>query len=114
VVGQNKLKKTAIVFGIVIGITGIGLIVVSDQTRCEITGGYWGFMSSEDPTKSCNPSTSDAGKECTDSSQCEGFCKAEEGLEIYSEATGICSQHVLYAGCTWEIKNGLVEPPWCF
>jgi len=106
--------KPVVIIGMVLGIVGIGLIVISDQTRCEITGGYWGFISSDDLTKTCNPHTSDEGKECTDSSQCEGFCKAEEGLEIYSEAIGVCSRYVLYAGCTWEIKNGVVEPPWCY
>jgi len=106
--------KPVVIIGIAVGIFGIVLIVVSDQTRCEITGGNWGFISSEDPTKSCNPRTFDEGKECTDSSQCEGFCQAKEGLEIYSEATGICSGNVLYAGCTWEIENGVVQPLWCF
>ena len=32
----------------------------------------------------------DAGVQCTDSSQCQSFCQAKEGSEINSESSGMC------------------------
>lgn len=44
---------------------------VSEQTKCEISGGLWGFWNNmPSSTESCNPPTSDEGMKCTDSSQC--------------------------------------------
>lgn len=46
----------------------------------------------------CNMRTNDAGKWCTDSSQCEGFCIADN----QDDHSGFCTEHVqLGDGCGW-------------
>jgi hypothetical protein len=54
----------------------------------------------------CNLLTSDFGKECTDSSQCEGYCIAENE----NSNSGKCSEYdMLEDGCGWlEVVNGEV------
>ena len=85
----------------------------SGKEQCEIAGGLWGIWGNRSPaTASCNPSASDAGKECTDSSQCQSFCQAKEGSEINTEDTGMCYGYEL-AICMQEVRNGVVEPEWC-
>jgi len=87
--------------------------IIPGKEQCEIAGGLWGIWSNRSPaTASCNPSTSDVGKECTDSSQCQSFCQANEGAEINSEEAGTCYGYEL-ATCMQEVRNGVVDPEWC-
>lgn len=61
--------------------------------------------------------TSDTGKECTDSSQCEGYCTTdlpEIYMKIISEngpmeMTGNCSEEYELTGCYSMVKNGFVD-----
>ena len=83
------------------------------RNECESTGGKWGIWSNYPfVSGTCNPPTSDARAECTDSSQCESFCQAKEGAVIGSDDTGMCYGFEL-AICMQEIKNGVVDPEWC-
>lgn len=50
----------------------------------------------------CNLRTSDAGKICTDSSQCEGICLAENE----NSKSGKCSETESVLGCVFEMTNG--------
>ena len=87
--------------------------IIPGKEKCEIAGGLWGIWGNAVPViEECNPSTSDVGKECTDSSQCQSFCQANEGAEIDSEASGMCYGYEL-AICLQEVRNGVVEPEWC-
>ncbi len=87
--------------------------IISPQKQCENEGGLWGIWSNAiDSSPMCNPSTSDLGKECTDSSQCQSFCQAKEGSEINTEDTGSCYGFEL-AICMQEVRNGVVDPEWC-
>jgi len=86
---------------------------MANQKQCEDIDGLWGIWSNRSPaTASCNPSTSDGGKECSDSSQCQSFCQAKEGSEINTEDTGICYGYEL-AICMQEVRNGMIDPMWC-
>ncbi len=86
---------------------------IPEQKQCEMEGGLWGIWGNAVPVVlTCNPSTSDVGKECTDSSQCQSFCQAKEGSEINTEETGMCYAYEL-AICMQEVRNGVVEPTWC-
>jgi len=81
--------------------------------QCEIAGGLWGIWGNQVPViESCNPSTSDGGMECSDSSQCQSFCQAKEGAQIGTEDTGMCYGYEL-AICMQEVRNGMVDPEWC-
>jgi len=87
--------------------------IIPGKEQCEIAGGLWGIWGNQPSlTASCNPATSDVGKECTDSSQCQSFCQANEGAEINSEETGMCYGYEL-AICMQEVRNGVVEFEWC-
>jgi len=104
-------KQYFIIVGIVIAIA-LGAILIylqtgedissgiSEQKQCEMEGGLWGIWGNAVPVVlTCNPSTSDIGKECTDSSQCQSFCQAKEGAQIGIEDTGMCYAYEL-AICT--------------
>ncbi len=87
--------------------------IIPGKEECEIAGGLWGIWGNDSSASaSCNPSTFDVGKECTDSSQCQSFCQANEGSEINSEEAGVCYGYEL-AICMQEVRNGVVEFEWC-
>jgi len=86
---------------------------LSEQEQCEIAGGLWEIWGNiSNATNSCNPATSDAGKVCTDSSQCQSFCQANQGAQINSEEAGTCYGYEL-AICMQEVRDGVVDPEWC-
>jgi hypothetical protein len=86
---------------------------IPENKKCEMSGGLWGIWSNHSSEKdSCNPSTSDVGMECNDSSQCQSFCQAKEGSKISNKETGTCYGHEL-AICMQEVANGIVQPEWC-
>ncbi len=87
--------------------------IIPGKEQCEIAGGLWGIWGNQVPViVLCNPSTSDAGKECSDSSQCQSFCQAKEGAQIGIEATGMCYEYE-FAICMQEVRNGAVDAEWC-
>jgi len=87
--------------------------IIPGKEQCEIAGGLWGIWGNQlSATASCNPSTSDVGKECSDSSQCQSFCQAKEGSEINSESIGMCYGYEL-AICMQEVRNSVVDFEWC-
>ena len=87
--------------------------IIPGKEQCEIAGGLWGIWGNQVPViELCNPSTSDGGKECSDSSQCQSFCQAKEGAQIGIEDTGMCYGYEL-AICLQEVRNGVVVPEWC-
>ena len=88
-------------------------VLALGKEQCEIAGGLWGIWGNQLPvTASCNPSTSDGGKECSDSSQCQSFCQAKEGAQIGIEDTGMCYEYE-FAICMQEVRNGVVDAEWC-
>jgi len=87
--------------------------IIPGKEQCEIAGGLWGIWGNQAPAiAECNPSTSDGGKECSDSSQCQSFCQAKEGSEINSESVGMCYGYEL-AICMQEVRNGVAQNEWC-
>ena len=48
----------------------------------------------------------DAGKACTDKSQCEGACILEGNLEPASDVTGQCQETNRQFGCYAKVVNG--------
>ncbi|MFA6534194.1 MAG: hypothetical protein WCT37_03405 [Patescibacteria group bacterium] len=61
----------------------------------------WGIA----PVESCNLSTTDGGKVCTDFSQCQGTCLGENIKSI----EGKCTDWVRTGGCQSILKNGKIE-----
>jgi len=86
---------------------------IPEDKECEMSGGLWGLWGNAvDSAEQCNPTTTDQGAECTDSSQCQSYCQAKDGSGINSNDSGTCYGFE-YAICMQEINNGTVQPEWC-
>lgn len=66
-------------------------------------------------TLACIKPFRDAGKVCSDKSECQGLCKAPESSVVGSRSTGICQKdtHDFY-GCYDKIEQGIVVGGVCF
>ena len=63
---------------------------------------------------SCVQKYADAGKTCSDSSDCTGECRIEAGLvEVGTQATGFCSIDSDPCGCFQLIVNGIAKHAVC-
>ena len=108
-----------------------------EKIECEIKGGS--LYRSSDISYSCAFFTTDGGKSCTDSNQCEGYCKPVhvitmvknysspfmgypafecEGMELKYRAscynhTGVCSDTTEQYHCGIEFVNGEIQPTGC-
>ena len=83
---------------------------------CRAAGGRWA-VPSVGPGR-CVLSCPNAGKPCTDASQCGcGFCESEglgtEPVPFLENATGNCSRTDDYGGCHALVKNGTRYPMLC-
>ena len=79
-----------------------------DQAQCLAEGGsVRGVGMFGTPT--CVKPFPDAGKICSDKSECQGLCKAPESSVIGSRSTGTCQKdtHDVY-GCYNKIERGTV------
>jgi hypothetical protein len=83
---------------------------------CEKLQGKWfyHFVAPDDPLADgiCNLPTTDAGKVCQDSSECESYCQATEGTEYDVETTGTCYEYQK-ASCMQEVLDGVASGMWC-
>ncbi|WP_242914157.1 hypothetical protein [Brevundimonas pishanensis] len=65
-------------------------------------------------TVRCVLNFTDAGKVCTDASQCQGDCLAEASdTPASGQVQGRCAPTSDRFGCRTEIKNGVAEPTLC-
>ena len=93
----------------------------SAKEACELLGGIWGRFGIL-LVEQCSLPTTDAGKDCNDSSECEGNCFAEltdeqelaviggESLRIF----GKCTMRLLdYFGCNAWVEGGTVTEVLC-
>ena len=86
----------------------------ADKESCETLGGVWKVWGdTRDSKPGCNLPTTDSGKSCTDSSQCESYCEAPKGSAIDAKVEGKCYGFKI-AGCMQEVKNGLAAAAWCY
>ncbi|MCA9383874.1 hypothetical protein KC909_05930 [Candidatus Dojkabacteria bacterium] len=103
-------SKLVIIVAVVLAFITVSsyLIFFSKETdtreSCEANGGYWTVIPG---IEVCNYPSDDAGKECTDSSQCEYRCLAPLGTEEGTSFTGSC-QESSFIDCYTEIKDGVV------
>ena len=83
------------------------------RASCQSEGGFF-----VEALEVCQLPSSDVGKACRDSSECEGFCEADLSAEEISkvaneermEKTGACGQWKnFFAGCSYVVEDGLVE-----
>lgn len=85
----------------------------SERDMCEAVGGEVrpdGLAGSEQ----CIQTMPDAGKACTDSSECLAGCKIEgEFVDFNTPAIGQCSQNDSPFGCFQTVEDGLAAPAIC-
>ena len=86
----------------------------AEREACEAGGGSVerrGMMGSE----MCVRPYADAGKACTDESQCEGRCIAEGrvGAPPDEKVTGICQRDDALFGCFGLVENGTISSGLC-
>lgn len=86
--------------------------------RCKRTGGIWitNPKISKSGKPECSSPTSDAGKVCSDSSECQSYCSATVGGELSqksgTQAVGRCYEWT-HANCMREVNNGILQKQWC-
>ena len=63
----------------------------------------------------CVVKYADAGKRCTDASQCEGQCEiaGNSGIAAGAAATGVCQADSNRFGCRTTVKDGKAEGTLC-
>lgn len=78
--------------------------------QCSVEGGDWEEWGSEGQAF-CQIPSQDAGKSCTDGSQCSyGVCRSTENTPA---GEGVCSKYPTEFGCYNVIKNGQIEDRVC-
>ena len=102
---------------IVVGLALWYLAAVQPKSKeaCEAMGGSWGRVGLN-PEEVCNLPTSDAGKICSGSSECEGSCIADLSSEDYQKAqhenlytNGKCTRWKMTVGCLAFVEDGEVQ-----
>ncbi len=81
------------------------------EQDCLDAGGRWedwGDVGQE----ACNLPTSDAGRPCSDSQECESYCEAPQGTEPGAAVEGACYGW-MHASCMQEVRDGVADAEWC-
>ncbi|MDP3493994.1 MAG: hypothetical protein Q8R82_12845 [Hyphomonadaceae bacterium] len=90
-------------------------IVATDEASCKTQGGDWRpVCRMQQPA--CITTFPDAGKACTDGSQCAGDCMAspEAGFaDGGAAATGVCASNNDPCGCKQKIEDGKATAAIC-
>jgi hypothetical protein len=87
--------------------------VPKDKAGCEAKGGTWGKLGPH-PSEECNLPTSDAGKSCSGSNECEGVCLTDltpdqlrQGMSgKMFQTKGKCSAVIKIFGCHGYVYRG--------
>lgn len=92
---------------------GAAAVEPPSREACEAAGGQWGRLGLQ-PQARCNLPAPDAGKPCTDATDCAGACIAPPSAPVDSRAQGTCSPRMLLLGtCLKQVLGGVVTPPLC-
>ncbi len=84
-----------------------------EKMECETKGGI--MISHGGPSgAACALPTTDVGTECSDSSQCRGFCDAKPDAINVSNYTGSCSKYDRTYSCFNHVRNGTVIARMCY
>jgi hypothetical protein len=87
--------------------------VVHSKEQCTHVGGTWKVYG-ESPEPRCIVPTTDAGKICTDHSQCQGLCIGPENAVPGTRTSGRCRDtYSVIAACLVRVSDGKAEPKLC-
>lgn len=81
---------------------------VTNERDCLREGGQWTQLGRA-PVKQCLRQTTDAGKACSDSDQCQGQCMAPAGSVDGTEVGGSCSVDTNPFGCQQRVRGGMAS-----
>lgn len=106
-------KKAIVILGLLVIVIMATTVSLGPRLVCQMKGGRWGRVGLN-PAPQCNMPTSDAGKTCTDTKECEGTCMAELSAEDMAKlrrgevilSKGKCTAWKLGAGCVVIIQDG--------
>ncbi|WP_139351319.1 hypothetical protein [Rhodanobacter sp. B05] len=81
------------------------------EAECGARGGNWTALGLPYPgkPKTCDLKTTDSGKVCSNSSECQGSCIAPDGVAGGLKAIGKCSAYVSNIGNANLVEHGKVE-----
>ena len=98
---------------VLLGLASSAGAAPATREECEAAGGRWGRFGLR-PQDVCNLPTPDAGKACTDASDCASACVAPDGAAVGSQAAGTCYGRTLLLGtCLKQVRGGVVTAPLC-
>ncbi len=85
--------------------------LISSRTKeeCISAGGQWFRFDNPKSVPVCDMPTKDAGKSCTDSSQCEYRCMTTIPVRFDTKVTGQCSKYHFYTSIQL-VRNGIAGP----
>jgi hypothetical protein len=87
---------------------------VKTEEDCKKEDGIWRIWDDIPNAKPrCNLPTSDEGKECTDSSQCQSHCEAPENTDSDINVMGHCYGYK-FAICSNDVINGKATGKACY
>ncbi len=89
-----------------------------DRAACTDHQGIWipAVQGKINRAEHCNLPTSDAGKECNDSTQCQGGCQTDQSVTRGTKTIGRCSTYLDYdeKGCFFTVENGVASGGVCW
>lgn len=86
---------------------------LTSKKACEAEGGNWQKVGRAQ-LAACVLPASDAGKQCSDSRDCEVACiTLKEGLKPGTSMAGQCHESTNLFGCRTHITEGVAEPTLC-
>ncbi|HUX89805.1 MAG TPA: hypothetical protein VMV48_03850 [Gallionellaceae bacterium] len=85
--------------------------IPQSESECVASGGSWTELGLSYPGKPkvCDVKSTDFGKSCTSSIQCEGVCVAPDDAIIGTTLSGACSRYLIEYGCFKQVENSKVE-----
>ncbi|WP_143526018.1 hypothetical protein [Rhodanobacter sp. C05] len=78
--------------------------VPQTEVECKAHGGNWGALGLF--SVGCNVKTTDSGKICSNSNDCQGVCLAPAGSGNGDKAKGTCSAYTADFGRTSRVEHG--------
>jgi hypothetical protein len=84
--------------------------LAASQSQCEELGGE--VILTAGHYTACLQDTTDAGKPCDDTAQCEGYCEAPRGSQEGDPVDGTCSRRTLEECFMW-VRDGIAGAPIC-